>query len=69
MLERMGISPAELLDVASARPCAPTFAEYVPVVAGVTGQFVDLGAGVGIPDPYRAVVAAADDAVGAVRAG
>jgi integrase len=33
MLERMGISPADLLDVAPARPAAPTFAEYVPVVA------------------------------------
>src|SRR5256885_16701557 len=33
MLERMGISPADLLDVAPARPSAPTFAEYVPVVA------------------------------------
>ena len=33
MLEPMGISPADLLDVAPARPCAPTFAEYVPVVS------------------------------------
>ncbi len=33
MLERMGISPADLLDVAPARPSAPTFVEYVPVVA------------------------------------
>lgn len=33
MLERMGISPADLLDVAPAGPCAPTFAEYVPVVS------------------------------------
>jgi integrase len=33
MLERMGISPADLLDVAPSRPSAPTFAEYLPVVA------------------------------------
>src|SRR2546421_5791207 len=33
MLDRMGISPADLLDVAPARPSAPTFAQYVPVVA------------------------------------
>src|SRR2546421_6794743 len=33
MLERMGISPADLLDVASAGPSAPTFAQYVPVVS------------------------------------
>jgi len=33
MLERMGISPIDLLDVAPARRSAPTFAEYVPVVS------------------------------------
>ena len=33
LLERMGISPADLLDVRPARASAPTFAEYVPVVA------------------------------------
>src|SRR5690242_5242658 len=33
LLERMGISPADLLDVRAARPVAPTFSEYVPVVA------------------------------------
>ncbi|GIH16156.1 tyrosine-type recombinase/integrase [Rugosimonospora africana] len=33
LLERMGISPADLLGVRPARPAAPTFAEYVPVVA------------------------------------
>jgi site-specific recombinase XerC len=33
MLERMGISPTDLLDVRPARPSAPTFAEYVPRVA------------------------------------
>jgi integrase/recombinase XerC len=32
MLEWMGISPADLLQVRPARPPAPTFAEYVPVV-------------------------------------
>src|SRR5260370_42300849 len=33
LLERMGISPVDLLDVRAARPAAPTFAEYAPVVA------------------------------------
>jgi integrase/recombinase XerC len=33
LLARMGISPAELLQGTTARPLAPTFAEYVPVVA------------------------------------
>src|SRR5918911_4035024 len=33
LLERMGISPADLLELRPARPPAPTFAEYVPVVA------------------------------------
>lgn len=33
LLERMGISPADLLEVRPARPLAPTFAEYVPLVA------------------------------------
>ena len=33
LLARMGISPAELLQDTPARPPAPTFAEYVPVVA------------------------------------
>ncbi|HET6212502.1 MAG TPA: site-specific integrase [Micromonosporaceae bacterium] len=33
LLQRMGICPADLLDVGPARPPAPTFAEYVPVVA------------------------------------
>lgn len=33
LLERMGISPADLLQVRPARPPAPTFAEYAPVVA------------------------------------
>jgi hypothetical protein len=33
MLERMGISPADLLGIRPPRPQAPTFADYVPVVA------------------------------------
>ncbi|MFG3715589.1 tyrosine-type recombinase/integrase [Micromonospora sp. NPDC047730] len=33
LLARMGISPADLVQAASARPPAPTFAEYVPVVS------------------------------------
>ena len=33
LLARMGISPADLLAATEARPPAPTFAEYVPVVA------------------------------------
>jgi integrase len=34
LLERMGLSPADLLAAARGRPDVPTFAEYVPVVAG-----------------------------------
>ncbi|MFI5898368.1 integrase [Actinoplanes sp. NPDC051513] len=33
LLERMGISPLDLVAGAAARPVAPTFADYVPVVA------------------------------------
>ncbi|WP_238454856.1 integrase [Micromonospora sp. ATA51] len=33
LLSRMGVSPADLVAAASDRPPAPTFAEYVPVVA------------------------------------
>jgi integrase/recombinase XerC len=33
LLARMGISPADLLSGATVRPPAPTFAEYVPIVA------------------------------------
>ncbi|MEU1811683.1 tyrosine-type recombinase/integrase [Micromonospora aurantiaca (nom. illeg.)] len=33
LLARMGISPTDLLEAAVAQPPAPTFAEYVPVVA------------------------------------
>jgi hypothetical protein len=38
LLQRMGISPADLLDVRPSRPPAPTFAEYVPVVAGAVSD-------------------------------
>jgi integrase/recombinase XerC len=31
-LERMGIKPSDLLEGGPARPAAPTFAEYVPIV-------------------------------------
>jgi hypothetical protein len=34
VLERMGLSAADLLSVPAGRPELPTFAEYVPVVAG-----------------------------------
>ncbi len=34
VLERMGLSPADLLSAPAQRPVPPTFAEYVPVVAG-----------------------------------
>ncbi|MDT0530948.1 hypothetical protein RM555_18300 [Micromonospora sp. DSM 115977] len=33
LLSRMGISPADLMEAMADRPPAPTFAEYVPVVA------------------------------------
>ncbi|MFG3691658.1 integrase [Micromonospora sp. NPDC047740] len=33
LLSRIGISPADLVAASSDRPPAPTFAEYVPVVA------------------------------------
>ncbi len=33
LLERMGLSPADLTAVSRERPAAPTFAEYVPVVS------------------------------------
>ena len=33
LLERMGLSPADLTAVPQARPVVPTFAEYVPVVS------------------------------------
>ena len=33
LLERMGLSPADLTAVPRDRPVVPTFAEYVPVVS------------------------------------
>ena len=33
VLERMGLTPADLLAAPAARPPAPTFAEYIPVVS------------------------------------
>lgn len=38
LLARMGISPADLMEAAVARPPAPTFAEYVPVVAAAVSE-------------------------------
>ena len=33
VLERMGLSPADLVAAPANRPAVPTFAEYVPVVS------------------------------------
>jgi hypothetical protein len=33
LLERLGLSPADLLAVSQDRPGVPTFAEYIPVVS------------------------------------
>ncbi|MEU1590883.1 site-specific integrase [Micromonospora sp. NPDC005710] len=38
LLARMGISPADLVEAAPDRPPAPTFAEYVPVVAAAVSD-------------------------------
>ena len=35
LLERMGLSPADLLAIPAARLLAPTFAEYIPVVSAL----------------------------------
>ena len=35
VLERMGLTPADLLATPAARPTAPTFAEYIPVVSAL----------------------------------
>ena len=35
VLDRMGLTPADLLSAPAARPAAPTFAEYVPVVSAL----------------------------------
>jgi integrase/recombinase XerC len=37
LLERMGITPDQLLQTAAPRPPAPTFAEYLPVVEAAVG--------------------------------
>ena len=38
LLSRMGISAADLVEAASSRPAAPTFAEYVPVVSAAVSD-------------------------------
>ncbi|MEU5943727.1 hypothetical protein ABZ807_32280 [Micromonospora sp. NPDC047548] len=38
LLARMGISPADLIEASTKRPLAPTFAEYVPVVAAAVSE-------------------------------
>jgi len=38
LLARMGISPSDLLSTAPARPLAPTFAEYIPVVSAAVSD-------------------------------
>jgi hypothetical protein len=47
LLERMGLSPADLAAVPRERPAVPTFAEYVPVLsAAVTaGRTARTGTG------------------------
>jgi site-specific recombinase XerD len=38
VLERMGLTPADLLATPAARPTAPTFAEYIPVVSALVSD-------------------------------
>ena len=38
VLERMGLTPADLLAAPKARPAAPTFAEYIPVVSALVSD-------------------------------
>src|SRR5580700_5155220 len=38
VLERMGLTPADLLTAPAARPTAPTFAEYIPVVSALVSD-------------------------------
>jgi len=38
VLERMGLTPADLLAAPAARPAAPTFAEYIPVVSALVSD-------------------------------
>jgi len=35
VLERMGLTPADLMSAPAAQPAAPTFAEYIPVIAAL----------------------------------
>ena len=37
MFERMGLSPADLADTPRPAKLAPTFADYVPIVAAAVG--------------------------------
>ena len=38
VLERMGLTPADLLAAPAARPPTPTFAVYIPVVSALVGD-------------------------------
>ena len=38
VLERMGLTPADLLSAPAARPAAPAFAEYIPVVSALVSD-------------------------------
>src|SRR5271165_2103569 len=38
VLERMGLTPADLLSAPAAKPSAPTFAEYIPVVSALVSD-------------------------------
>ena len=38
LLERMGLTPADLLTAPQVRPTAPTFAEYIPVVSALVSD-------------------------------
>ena len=38
LLERLGLSPADLMAVPQNRPAVPTFAEYVPVVSAAVSD-------------------------------
>jgi len=38
VLERMGLTPADLLAAPPARPTAPAFAEYIPVVSALVSD-------------------------------
>jgi len=38
VLERMGLTPADLLAAPAARPPAPAFAEYIPVVSALVSD-------------------------------